>query len=79
MDKVSIDTIKCRSFGVQYMDDPNYPNNKLGFYANNMFFPLCTQETNFLVDSLRKSDNELRQFPCVFMIDEASWYPSDVT
>ena len=78
-DKGLINTNHCRSFGVQYIDDPTYPKRKLGFYANNVFLPLFMQGNNCLVDSFCLSDNEMRQFPWVFMIDEESWYPSDVT
>ena len=37
------------------------------------------QGTNFLEESFCTSDDELRQFPWVFISDEASWDPSNIT
>ena len=74
MDKGLINPNQYRSFGVQCVDDPTDITRKLGFYANNMFLPLCIQGTNFITDYFYPSENELRQFPWVFMSDETSWY-----
>ena len=74
-----INTNPCRSFGVRCVDEPTDPTRKLGFYSNNVFLPLHIQVTNFLADSLCPSNNNLRQFPWIFLSDEGSWYPSNVT
>jgi len=79
MDKGIINSNQCRSFGVQCVDDPTDPTRKLGFYVNDVFLPLHMQGTNCLADSFCPSDDELKQFPWVYMSDETCWDPSIVS
>ena len=69
---------KCRSFGVQFFDNPTDTTRGLVFYSNNVFLPLHMQRTNCLADFFCPSIDKLRQFPWVFMSDELNWDPSNV-
>ena len=78
MDKSLINPNQCRSFGVQCVDDPTDPTRRLGFYSDDTYLPLRMEGTNCLANAFCPSDQELQQYPWVYMSDEIVWDPSNV-
>ena len=68
-----------KGFGVHCVDYPTDTTRKLEFCANNVFLPTYLQGTNYPEDSFCPSDNDMRKFPWVFMINETSWDTLHVT
>ena len=48
MVKGLINPIQCRSFGVQFVDNPTDTTRKLAFYANDVFLPIHMKGINCL-------------------------------
>ena len=51
----------------------------MGFYAHGLLLPLIMQGINWIADSFCPSEDNLQQFPWVFMSDKEIWDPSNAT
>ena len=78
MDKSLINPNQCRAFGVGVCDDPTDPYRKLGFFHDDIFFPMSMRGTTTMIKTRCPTRQELDECRKYYLSDPDYWDPNNV-
>lgn len=79
MDRSLINPNQCRAFGISVCDDPTDPHRSLGFHTEKKLIDLTMEGTIAYTTTRCPTLEELDTCPLIYLSDEHSWDPSNVT
>ena len=79
MDRSLINPNQCCSFGIYFCDDPTDPHMPLGFQTNTLNIPLFMEGIIATMSTLCPYLEELESFQYIYLYDQESWDPSNVS